>query len=110
MHLVKIALVLMLTVILTAAGFYFSVLQVHSPDRTRGIVSIVLLLPYAVVNRVFHWFTGPEPLSPPVYWAAFVLGSVAQLLYYFVIFTLLQRLAAAFRPAQRGLTKEGESQ
>jgi hypothetical protein len=81
---------------LTLAGFYFSWRQVHSPDWTRGI-AIVLLLPYAVVNRVFHWFTGPEPLSTRVYYLAFSLAFLAQLFYYLVIFTLLRRLISALR-------------
>jgi len=86
-----ILLFLLLSVILTFLGFYFSWRQVHSPDWTRG-VAIALLLPFAAVNHIFHWFTGPEPLSTPVYHAAFTISAIAQLLYYLTIFTLLKRL------------------
>jgi hypothetical protein len=103
-----ILLFLLLSIILTFMGFYFSWRQVHSPDWTRG-VAIVLLLPYAAVNQIFHWFTGPEPLSTPVYHAAFVLGSIAQLLYYFTIFALLKRLLKlVLRSSAR--EREGERQ
>src|SRR5437870_118585 len=94
LRLVWISLFLLLSLFLTATGFYFSWSQVHSPDWTRG-VAVLLLLPYAAVNLVFHWFTGPQPLSTPVYQVSFVLGTVLQLLYYYATFRLLRRLFSA---------------
>ncbi len=106
LRLAGILLFLLLSLILTFMGFYFSWRQVHSPDWTKG-VALVLLLPFAAVNQIFHWFTGPQPLSTPVYHAAFLLSSIAQLLYYFTIFTLLKRLV---RRVLRSSAKEREGE
>jgi hypothetical protein len=108
LRLAGILLFLLLSVILTFTGFYFSWRQVHSPDWTRG-VAIVLLLPFAAVNQIFHWFTGPQPLSTPLYHAAFVISAMGQLLYYFTIFTLLRLLMRLVlrSPARE---REGERQ
>ena len=108
--LVWIFLFLLVSVFLTALGFYFSWRQVHSPDWTRW-VAVLLLLPYAAMNAVFHWLTGPQPLSYPVYQASLVLGTVLQLLYYYVLFRLLRRLFSAIwtralgSPAPKGESK-----
>lgn len=110
LRLAGIFLFLLLSGILTFVGFYFSLRQVHSPDWTKG-VAIVLLLPYAAINHIFHWFTGPDPLSTSVYRAAFVLSSIAQLLYYFTIFTLLKRLVRQMQHSSaREREREGERQ
>ena len=105
-----IFLFLQVSLFLTALGFYFSWRQVHSPDWTRGL-AVLLLLPYAAMNVVFHWFTGPQPLSYPVYQASVVLGTVLQLLYYYVLFRLLRRLfSAVWTRALGSPAHKGESQ
>jgi len=85
---------------LTFTGFYFSWSQIHSPDWT-GKIAIVLLLPYAAVNKLFHWVTGPAALQTHVYYAAFSLGTLAQMFYYFAVFRLLKRLVPLLKRAPR---------
>lgn len=94
--LAKAVLFLAISAFLTLVGWYFSWSQVHSRDW-KGTAAIVLLLPYLLVNRAIHWFSGAEPLSVPVYRLSFVLGSAGQLLYYFGIFALIRRLASVLR-------------
>lgn len=109
LRLVWILLFFLVSLFLTALGFYFSWSQVHSPDWTGG-VGVLLLLPYAAVNVIFHWFTGPRPLSTPVYQASFVLGTILQLLYYYVLFRLFRRLlSAAWTWALGSSAQKGES-
>jgi hypothetical protein len=100
-------LFLILSALLTFMGFYFSWRQIHSPDWTRW-VALALLFPFACVNKIFHWFAGPEALSTPLYHAAFVLGSITQLLYYFAIFTLLKRLLPVSQRAGQSIARKGE--
>ncbi len=95
-----IVLFLVISTILTFTGFYFSWSQIHSPDWT-GKVGLVLLLPYAGVNRMFHWFTGPDALPTHIYYVAFFLGTLAQMFYYFAVFTLLKRMASLLTRAPR---------
>jgi hypothetical protein len=102
-----IVLFLMLSAVLTFMGFYFSWRQVHSPDWTRWI-ALALLLPFAGVNKIFHWFAGAEPLQGLLYHIAFGLGSIAQLLYYFAIFTLLKRLLPVSQRAELSTVRKGE--
>jgi len=91
---------LFVTLLLTVVGWLFSLSQIHSRDW-KGEVSILLLLPYAGVNRVFWWASHSEQLSPSMYHLAFVLGSLGQLLYYFAIFALVKYLAKALRHRAR---------
>jgi hypothetical protein len=83
----------------TLLGFYLAWTQIHSP-RPAARLGIALIWPYAVVNQLVHAIAGPEPLSPPVYYVAFAIGSIAQLVYVFLVFSFL-RLAARW-PAGRG--------
>jgi hypothetical protein len=92
----KILLFVLFSIVLTLAGFYFTIRQIHSPDWT-GVLGVVLLLPFGITNRIFHWFTGPGPLSPRIYQAASLLGFLLQLLYYLPIFTFLKRLFAMLK-------------
>lgn len=84
------------TVVLTLTGWFLSWSQIHSPNW-KGEVGIVLLLPYAAVNRVFFWFFHSEQLSPSMYHLAFLLGSLGQMLYYYTIFALVRYVAEMVR-------------
>jgi nucleoside permease NupC len=105
LRLVGILLFLLASLFLTAIGFYFSWTQVHSPNWTKG-VAVLLLLPYATVNVIFHSVTGPQPLSTPVYQASFVLGTILQLFYYYATFRLLRRLFSALTHTLRSTARE----
>jgi hypothetical protein len=95
-----VALVFLLFALaVTLLGFYLAWTQIHSP-RPAARLGIVLIWPYALVNQLFHAIAGPAPLSTPVYYVAFAIGSIAQLAYLFAVFSLL-RLAVRW-PAGRG--------
>jgi len=89
-------LFLIVTVLLTLTGWYFSLTQVHLRDW-KGKLGILLLLPYAAVNRLFQWLLHSEQLSPSMYHLSLFLGSIGQLLYYFLIFALVKQLAGIVR-------------
>jgi len=103
----KAAFFLSATVILTVTGWVFSWSQVHSRDW-KGEAGIVLLLPYAAVNRVFFWFFHSEQLSPSMYHLAFLLGSLGQILYYYAIFALVRYMAEMVRQPPRSSPKKGD--
>ncbi len=100
----KALLFLLVSAFLTLMGLYFSWSQVHSPDW-KGEAAIVLLLPFAVINRMVHWFSHSEPMSSSTYHLTFFLGCLGQLLYYFAIFTLINRLVWRWRQPLRSSTR-----
>jgi hypothetical protein len=80
----------------TLTGFYLAVTQIHSP-RPAALAGVVLIWPYALVNRIFHAILGPAPLSPPVYYVGLMVASVIQLFYVFAIVWLARLVFPATR-------------